>query len=125
MTEKKSGSKFSGLLASVKDRQSDDKQEAAQDGKQHQNSTKTAPIAMALTEVAVVNAHSAEEVAVAGAKRGRPRGKRSNEEFVQVTAYIEKQTHRDVKIALLTEGEGREFSELVENLLAEWIVSRS
>ena len=52
---------------------------------------------------------------------GRPRGKRSDPDFEQITAYIRKQTHQGVKIALLREGRGQEFSELVEDLLAKWL----
>lgn len=54
-------------------------------------------------------------------KRGRPAGKRSDSEFEQVTAYIRKSTHIAVKIALLQEGQKRQFSELVEHLLSEWV----
>ena len=54
-------------------------------------------------------------------RRGRPTGKRSDPDFEQTTAYIRKETHRKVKIALLQEGEGREYSELVEDLLSEWL----
>ena len=57
--------------------------------------------------------------------RGRPRGKRSDPNFEQITAYIRKQTHQGVKIALLQEGSGQEFSELVEDLLARWLKARS
>ena len=57
--------------------------------------------------------------------RGRPPGKRRNPDFEQVTAYIRKHTHQGVKIALLQEGKGQEFSELVEGLLAKWLKSRS
>ena len=57
--------------------------------------------------------------------RGRPRGKRSDPDFDQVTAYIRKHTHQGAKIALLQEGRGREFSELVEDLLAKWLQARS
>ena len=32
--------------------------------------------------------------------------------------------HQGVKIALLQEGRGQEFSELVEDLLAEWLKAR-
>jgi hypothetical protein len=58
-------------------------------------------------------------------KRGRPSGKRSDEDYVQVTAYIQKDTHRDVKIALLKSGDDKDFSELVDSLLASWLKSRS
>ena len=50
-------------------------------------------------------------------------GKRSDAEYKQVSAYIRKDTHFKVKLALLQEG--REFSELVEELLSEWIASRT
>lgn len=56
---------------------------------------------------------------------GRPRGKRSDPEFVQTTAHIRRQTHRAVKIALLQEGQGREFSQLVEELLGTWLRDRA
>ncbi len=58
-------------------------------------------------------------------KRGRPKGKRSDPDYEQVTAYIRKDTHRDVKIALLSEGDGREFSELIQELLEQWLKSRT
>jgi hypothetical protein len=53
-------------------------------------------------------------------KKGRPTGKRSNPEYEQVTAYIKKETHRKVKMALL-EQNGGDFSDLVEKLLEDWI----
>lgn len=54
-------------------------------------------------------------------KRGRPTGKRSDPQVVQVTAYIQKDTHTAVKIALLKEGKKRQFSDLVEELLKGWV----
>jgi len=57
----------------------------------------------------------------AAKRRGRPRGKRSHPDFEQVSAYISRRTHLSVKIALLQEGQGREFSELVEELLSQWL----
>ncbi len=56
---------------------------------------------------------------------GRPRGKRSDGDHVQVTAYIRRETHFDVKTALLREQKGRDFSGLVEELLAKWLKSRT
>jgi hypothetical protein len=50
-------------------------------------------------------------------------GKRSNAEYRQVSAYICKDTHRKVKMALLEEDQ--EFSELVGRLLEEWLNTRS
>ena len=56
-------------------------------------------------------------------KRGRPSGKRSDTGFVQVTAYIQKNTHRDVKIALLKSNAEQDFSELIDDLLSQWLKS--
>ena len=57
--------------------------------------------------------------------QGRPRGKRRDPNFEQITAYIRKRTHQGVKIALLQEGRGQGFSELVEELIAKWLKARS
>ena len=54
-------------------------------------------------------------------KKGRPKGKRSNPDFEQVTAYVRSQTYRQTKIALLQQSELEDFSELVEKLLTEWL----
>jgi hypothetical protein len=54
---------------------------------------------------------------------GRPSGKRSDGEHVQVTAYIRRETHLAAKTFLLQEQKGRDFSELVEELLAKWLRS--
>jgi hypothetical protein len=59
-------------------------------------------------------------------KRGRPSsGKRSDADYVQVTAYIHKDRHREVKIALLKSGDDQDFSELVDSLLERWLKSRT
>jgi hypothetical protein len=50
-------------------------------------------------------------------------GKRSDGDYRQVSAYIRKDTHHQVKIALLQEE--REFSELVEELLSGWLEART
>jgi hypothetical protein len=57
-------------------------------------------------------------------KPGRPAGKRTNPDYGQVTAYIPKSLHEDVKIALIKEG-GKEFSTLVEELLFEWMRNKN
>ena len=57
-------------------------------------------------------------------RRGRPNGKRSNPDYIGFTTYIRRETHTAVKIALLQEGEGRELSEIVEELLNTWLESR-
>jgi hypothetical protein len=58
-------------------------------------------------------------------KTGRPKGKRSDPNFEQVTAYIQSITYTSVKIELLKEGQKREFSELVQELLEDWLRERS
>lgn len=112
MTDKvKSGSKFSGLMAAVKDRQEDAPkiEEASQE-------TYKKP-----TEIIQITESMQPASEVPSIRRGRPRGKRSDPDFEQVTAYVRSQTHRDVKISLLREGKGREFSELVQELLVVWL----
>ena len=54
-------------------------------------------------------------------RRGRPAGKRSNPEFVVTPVYIRKQTHAEARIKLLQEGSKQDMSELVEELLSEWL----
>jgi hypothetical protein len=65
--------------------------------------------------------HEEEEIYSQPPKRGRPKGKRSDPDYEQVTAYIKKETYRQTKIALLQQGEVQDFSLLVEQLLAEWL----
>lgn len=54
-------------------------------------------------------------------KRGRPNGKRSNADFQQVTAYVRRDTYRQVSMKLLDRHNKGEFSELIEDLLQKWI----
>lgn len=57
-------------------------------------------------------------------KTGRSRGKSSNPEYTQVLSYIRKSTYKDVRRALLDKSE-QDFSELIENLLSEWLTNRN
>ena len=52
-------------------------------------------------------------------KVGRPPGKKSNPEYQQVTIYIEKQVHRTARKLLLDDE--RQFSDLVNELVSEWV----
>jgi hypothetical protein len=54
---------------------------------------------------------------------GRPKGKRSNPEYTQVIGYIRKETYKQVRRELLDDE--REFSELIQQLLEEWLQSRN
>jgi hypothetical protein len=58
------------------------------------------------------------------AKRGRPRGKRSDPAFEPIYAYIRVETHKEVKIRLIREGD-KDLSELLEELLTQWLKSRN
>ena len=53
--------------------------------------------------------------------RGRPRAKRSNPEYQQVTAYMRRKTYAAAR-KLLIDAQ-LEFSELVEQLVREWVHS--
>ena len=58
-------------------------------------------------------------------KVGRPRtGKRSDPEYRQVSAWIRRNTYDRVTHRLFNREERREFSELVQELLSEWLKSR-
>jgi len=66
-----------------------------------------------------------QEAAVSTTRRGRPAtGKRSNPDYEQVTVYLRKDTSLAAKIALLQESDSRDFSDLVEELLGEWLRDR-
>lgn len=65
------------------------------------------------------------QVPEAPKRRGRPSGKRSDGEYVQTTAYIRRKTHRAVKVALVKDEGGPDYSELVEDLLDKWLKSRT
>ena len=116
-TGKKAGSKFSGLLAAVHERAGHERQENGE--AQEEAALEEAP-SEPYEKPAEIRPSAND---VPSVKRGRPRGKRSSDDFVQVTAYIGRDTHRAVKMALLGVGESREFSELVEELLAGWLQS--
>lgn len=53
-------------------------------------------------------------------KMGRPRAKKSDPSFTQISAYIRRDTLKRVKIKLLDLDEG-DMSELVEQLFQEWL----
>ena len=62
-------------------------------------------------------------VAMNVAKLGRPRAKRSDPNFCQVTAYVREETYNKVRISLLTSKDKRDFSELVEDLLTKFLTT--
>jgi hypothetical protein len=123
-------SKFSAVF---KNRQSEDLETESQ------NSETDTPIEMQTIEIQT-NPDPVQPAIVQGAnvtpqlppefilqpvkKMGRPAGKRSDPKYTQVTAYIQSETYRNVKVALLLDGDGQEFSELIEDLLTEYLNTR-
>ena len=49
------------------------------------------------------------------------RGKKGHPDYNQVTIYLKKDTQNTAKIALLQARDDRDFSELVEDLLTQWL----
>ena len=58
------------------------------------------------------------------AKSQKTKGKRSDPDYEQVSAYIRRETYKNVKIALLQSANHQNFSDLVEELLAQWLNSQ-
>jgi hypothetical protein len=52
-------------------------------------------------------------------KMGRPPGKKTDPNYVQVTVYLRKSNHQAAKKILIDQE--REFSELVDDLVTRWI----
>ena len=65
---------------------------------------------------------SAEAIETSRPRIGRPKtGKSSNPDFTAATIYIRKATQRAALGRILESGDGRDFSQLAEDLLATWI----
>ena len=92
-------SKFSGALAKLKQRPA---------------SQSTAPR----------SAQPAPEVAPVRGK-GRPPGKRSDPDYQPTTVLLRKQTKKTASRLLEDTGTGQDLSELIEQLLTEWIRQQS
>lgn len=54
---------------------------------------------------------------------GRPPGKRSNPDYQSVTTFLHKQTYLDTQRALI--GTDKDFGDLVDSLLTEWLKGRA
>jgi hypothetical protein len=66
------------------------------------------------------------EKTVEPAPRGRPRsGKKSDPDYVQTSILIKDETRLRVKQALLGGGSGLDMSQLVQQLLENWLESHS
>ena len=60
---------------------------------------------------------------VAKTRMSRPMGKSRNPEFTQIGAYIRKATKKAAEIRLMQEDGERDLSDLIENLLHNWLSS--
>ncbi|WP_193200598.1 hypothetical protein [Nostoc sp. MG11] len=100
-------SKFKGILDAAKGREPEPEKSSQKTETQKPQPEKVQP-------------HSVDQLQSEPPKRGRPKAKRSDPDYEQVTAYIRRDTHTTVKIELLKsaqDGQKREFSELVQDLL--------
>ncbi len=52
------------------------------------------------------------------------RGKRSHPDYTQAPAFVRKDTYKAVKIALLNDERGLDYSDLVEELLTAWLENK-
>jgi hypothetical protein len=53
--------------------------------------------------------------------KGRPPGKRSNPEWKLYSHYLKKQTQREATNILRNEDNGRDLSDILQELLEEWL----
>jgi hypothetical protein len=93
-------SKFSGALANLKQRP-------------------------ASPSTAARSARPATEAAVPMRGKGRPPGKRSDPDYQPTTVLLRKQTKKTASRLLEDANTGQDLSELIEQLLAEWIREQS
>jgi hypothetical protein len=57
-------------------------------------------------------------------RKGRPLGKRSDPAWKLYSHFLKKQTHREVTNILRNEEAGRDLSEVLQQLLEEWLSQR-
>ncbi len=113
-------SKFAALKQVRQERDKDPVQPAAPTIPSNQERTVPNDQSVRVNPVASVEGPLLEE-----RRRGRPPGKRSHEAYTQITAYIRKETQQEVKLALLQRRDGRDVSELIEELLTQWLESNT
>ena len=54
--------------------------------------------------------------------KGRPPGKRSDPAWKLYSHFLKKQTHREVRNILRNEENGQDLSDLLQQLLEEWLI---
>ncbi len=105
-----SGNKFSGFF------------EARREEPQQSTDPLPAPVTPA-TETPMVN--PTVQRSLASASRGRPAtGKRSNPDYQQVSCFVRKETYQEAQVELLRQGKKQDFSDLVDDLVSQWLQKR-
>lgn len=64
------------------------------------------------------------EVQVKTEPNVKSKGKKSNPDFTQVTAYLTRKTYGKTRSYLWDTGDKRDFSELVEDLLVDYLAGK-
>ena len=65
------------------------------------------------------------KLALSAKREKRASGKSSNSAYTQVLTYVKRDTHNAIKVALIYDHEKRDLSDLVEELLADWMKKNS
>lgn len=52
------------------------------------------------------------------------RGKRSHPDYTQAPAFVRKDTYKAIKIALLNDDRGLDYSDLIQELLTTWLADK-
>jgi 3-oxoacyl-ACP reductase-like protein len=110
-------SKFSGLLQSrAKGREAGPESEAPE-------ADSAAPMAPATAPAAEAPPPSPAPVEIPSPKRRgpKPSGKRSDASYEQTTIYIRKDLKKAVRQSLLNADDERDLSDLLEDLLGDWV----
>jgi hypothetical protein len=79
--------------------------------------------------LASIRQHSAEQPEAPASRsaepvrgKGRPPGKRSDPAWKLYSHFLKKQTHREVTNILRNEENGQDLSEVLQQLLEEWLI---
>jgi hypothetical protein len=78
--------------------------------------------------VAQTSMQTSIQTAIQASESSNPRrrlGKRTAPDYVQVGVYIPKRLHNEAKVLLIHEGADRDFSQLIGDLLAEYVLGQS
>jgi hypothetical protein len=108
---------FTGLLSEL-----DNATTKPQPKAKANNSAKRSPQKQAAaTEEALAKALPTSKSKSANENAAPMRGKRSHPDYTQAPAFVRKDTYKAVKIALLNDERGLDYSDLVEELLTAWL----